>query len=219
MPLPKSPPTSIASSAVEGAIGQEAVSGVSENKVDPIEFWTRRGSWPKEYFRQDDQTRKDFREDFEKDSWFKKYWEPESNMTHLLARKRSVRSKNSESISTTASDQKSREGKSAPYKQTTKRVAQSHTEELMHSSPIEPVWDDVSPSGGCPLCDFSIAIIQQRYGAHSPQNRPQCAGAFGLDLLRSNSNRLRCSGAWKVGRVSIHILESATCMESCMARA
>jgi len=37
-------------------------------------------------------------------------------MTHLLARKRSVRSKNSESISTTASDQKSREDKSAPYK-------------------------------------------------------------------------------------------------------
>ena len=37
-------------------------------------------------------------------------------MTHLLARRRSVRSKSSESISTTASDQKSREGKSAPYK-------------------------------------------------------------------------------------------------------
>jgi hypothetical protein len=37
-------------------------------------------------------------------------------MTHLLARKKPVRSKNSESISTTASDQKSRESKSAPYK-------------------------------------------------------------------------------------------------------
>jgi hypothetical protein len=37
-------------------------------------------------------------------------------MAHLLARKRSVRSKNSESTSTTASDQKSREGKSAEYK-------------------------------------------------------------------------------------------------------
>jgi hypothetical protein len=100
------------------------VSGVNENKVSPIDYWTRRGSWPEEYFEQDDQTRKDFKREFEKDSWFEKYWEPESNINHLLARKNSsssLRDKSSESgstapSSTTPSDQKPREEKSAPYK-------------------------------------------------------------------------------------------------------
>lgn len=85
-PLQKRSRTSLASSAVEDAIGQEAMSGVSENKVNPIHYWTRKGSWPREYF---DQTKKDFRKDFEKDSWVQKYWEAESNMNHLFARKKS----------------------------------------------------------------------------------------------------------------------------------
>jgi hypothetical protein len=29
------------------------------------------GRWPEQYFKQDDQTRKDFNNDFEKDSWYK----------------------------------------------------------------------------------------------------------------------------------------------------
>jgi hypothetical protein len=69
-PLQKRPQTSLASSAVKDTIGQEVV---SENKVSPIDYWTRRGSWPEEYFEQDDQTRKDFEREFEEDSWFEKY--------------------------------------------------------------------------------------------------------------------------------------------------
>jgi hypothetical protein len=100
------------------------VNGVGENKVNPIHYWTRKGNWPKEYFEQEDQTRKDFKKYFEKDSWFEKYWEPESNMNHLLARKKSsssLRGKKRESSAgtpstTTPSDQKSREIKSASYK-------------------------------------------------------------------------------------------------------
>ena len=88
-PLQKRLRTSLTSSAVKDTIGQEVTSGVSENKVNPIDYWTRRGSWPKKYFEQDDQTRKDFKREFEKDSWFEKYWEPESNTNHLLARKKS----------------------------------------------------------------------------------------------------------------------------------
>jgi hypothetical protein len=68
---------------------------------------------------QDSQTRKDF----ERDSWFEKYWVPEMSMNHPLARKRSsscLRSKQSEAgsdlpSSTTPSDQKPREVKSTPY--------------------------------------------------------------------------------------------------------
>jgi hypothetical protein len=95
------------------------VSGAGENKVNPIHYWTRKGSWPKEYF-EDDQTTKDF----EKDNRFEQYWEPDSNMNHLLARKKSsssLRGKKRESSAgspstTTSSDQKPREIKSAPYK-------------------------------------------------------------------------------------------------------
>jgi len=118
--LQKRPRTSLENSAVEDTFGREVVNGASENKINPIDYWTRKGSWPKEYFKQDDRSRKDF----EKDSWFEKYWEEKSNMSHLLARKKSsssLRGKQSEpgsvtTSSTTPSDQKPREEKSADYK-------------------------------------------------------------------------------------------------------
>ncbi|QSS61777.1 hypothetical protein I7I51_03954 [Histoplasma capsulatum] len=47
---------------------QKAASGVYENKINPIYWWTRSGIWPKEYF------------------------EEGSNMSHLLARKKSTSS-------------------------------------------------------------------------------------------------------------------------------
>ncbi|KAK4981245.1 hypothetical protein LTR28_000001 [Elasticomyces elasticus] len=106
-------------SIVEDTVGHEAVSRFSENQVGPIEHWAQEGRWPKEYFRQDDRTRKDL----EKDSWFEKYWEEQSDMSHLLARKKSSpslrrkRSKDGSATpsSTTPSDEKQREVKSAPY--------------------------------------------------------------------------------------------------------
>ena len=72
---------------------------------------------------QDDQARKDFNKDFEEDSWYEKYWVPETNINHLLARRKSsssLRGKQSEASSaapssTTPSDQKPREAKSTPY--------------------------------------------------------------------------------------------------------
>ena len=53
-PLQKRPRTSLENFAVEDTFGQEAVNGVSENKINPVDYWTRKGSWPKEYFKQDD---------------------------------------------------------------------------------------------------------------------------------------------------------------------
>jgi hypothetical protein len=107
--------TSIANSVVE------TTSSVTNNETNPIDYWREHGRWPKEYFQQDDQAREDFKKDFEKDSWYEKYWVPEMNMNHLLARKKSsssLRGKRSEAgsatpSSTTPSDQK--EAKSIPY--------------------------------------------------------------------------------------------------------
>jgi hypothetical protein len=109
----KRPCTSI-HSALGDTFGQPAADGIANNKLNPIAYWIQNERWPKECFDQDDQTRKDF----EKDSWLEKYWEPESNMNHLLARKKSSssnRGKQSEASSTGSSDQKPRDVKSAPY--------------------------------------------------------------------------------------------------------
>ena len=75
------------------------MAGVSGKEINPIEYWRKEGTWPGEYF------------------------DLESNMNHLLARKKSsssIRGKQSEADSavprpTTPSDQKPREAKSTPY--------------------------------------------------------------------------------------------------------
>jgi hypothetical protein len=112
--LRKRPRTSLAGAAAKDTCDQEATNGSNGNNTNPVDYWREKGRWPESYFKQDDQTRKDF----EKDSWLEKYWEPESNMNHILARKKSSssnRGKQSEASSTGSSDQKPRDVKSAPY--------------------------------------------------------------------------------------------------------
>jgi hypothetical protein len=95
--------TSIVNSAFGDTLGQLAADGVINNKINPIDHWIETERWPKECFEQDDQTRRDF----EKDSWLEKYWELESNINHLLARKKSLssnRGKQLEASSTGSSD-------------------------------------------------------------------------------------------------------------------
>jgi hypothetical protein len=104
---------------VADTFSQSVTGGVSNNKINPVEYWIQKEKWPKECFERDDQTRKDF----EKDSRFEKYWELENNMSHLLAKQKSsssLRGKQSEAgsaapSSATPSDPKPREAKSAPY--------------------------------------------------------------------------------------------------------
>ncbi|KFY96416.1 hypothetical protein V500_02453 [Pseudogymnoascus sp. VKM F-4518 (FW-2643)] len=116
-PSPKRTRTSPRQFATGDISGETTASGVDVKEINPIEFWTRKQRWPKELFKQDDQTR----EDLEDDSWYEKYWLPEMN--HLLARKKSsssLRRRQSEAgsvttSSATPSDQKPREVKSAPY--------------------------------------------------------------------------------------------------------
>jgi hypothetical protein len=85
--------------SVADTINREAASADTKSEVNPTEYWIQNGSWPKEYFEQ------------------------ESDMSNVLARKKSSSSlwgKQSEAGSarpsfTATSDQKPREAKSAPY--------------------------------------------------------------------------------------------------------
>jgi hypothetical protein len=103
------------------SLADEATSGVTDNQTNPVDFWTEHRRWPKEYFKQDNRAREDFKKGFQDDSWYERYWIP--NMNHLLAKKKSsssLRGKQSEAgsatpSSTTPSDQKPREAKSIPY--------------------------------------------------------------------------------------------------------
>jgi hypothetical protein len=113
--------TSWAGAAVEDTCGQEETSSVPENKINPIEYWIRKTSWPKEYFTQDDQTRKDLEKDswieeFKDEDWFREQFGDISRMSHLLAKQKSSSSlRRKDSESDTTSDQKPREAKSTPY--------------------------------------------------------------------------------------------------------
>jgi hypothetical protein len=105
-PSQKRPRTSSSRSSIENTIGENTAVGVSRKDINPLEYWREELRWPKEYF------------------------EPESNMNHLLARKKSSSSlcgKQSEAGSaapsfTTPSDQKPREAKSALYQSPQYRI-------------------------------------------------------------------------------------------------
>jgi len=96
-PSQKRPRVSPPRSPTEHTIGETTAVGL--NEVNPLEYWRKELRWPKEYFH------------------------PENNMNPLLARKKSsssFRGRFSEASSaapssTTPSDQKPREAKSAPY--------------------------------------------------------------------------------------------------------
>ncbi|KAH8653941.1 hypothetical protein BGZ60DRAFT_158356 [Tricladium varicosporioides] len=95
----KRPRTSPPQPPIKDTIDKNAAINDSGEKISPLEYWRRELYWPKEYS------------------------EPENNMNHLLARKKSspsLRGNLSEAgsaapSSTTPSDQKPREAKSAPY--------------------------------------------------------------------------------------------------------
>ncbi|KAM3496778.1 hypothetical protein MY10362_009851 [Beauveria mimosiformis] len=88
-PAPRPPPKRL-----RAAVGDTFTAGDNRDPNYPIEFWVREGSWPHDYIQPD--------------------------MEHALARQRSsnsLRRKRSDSAtSTTPSDQRAREEKSAPYR-------------------------------------------------------------------------------------------------------
>lgn len=111
-PPSKRPRTLPPSCTVEDTSNQKVKSAI-DKKTQPITHWIREGSWPKEYFEQDNQTKEGLeRYTCLEDSLVKKM------MADILAKKKSsssLRRKDSESSLATPSDQQPREAKSSKY--------------------------------------------------------------------------------------------------------
>lgn len=123
-PPSKRPRTSLPDCAVE--VELQAANDTSKHNADPIETWTRTKRWPSQYFEQDNQ----FKEEFENDSWLEEQMvEPNQVVQYVEIDGRryprpirkvptSLRRKQSDSSLSESSDQKRRESKSAPYRDT-----------------------------------------------------------------------------------------------------
>ena len=127
----KRPQTSPSSYINRKESDQVPASDVSEASTNPLQHWVQTGKWPKEYFEQDSQVRKDFKrgktlQNRRQKTWLQEYYtrEPFRKMhaftgSHdFLSRKKSSASlhrKQSQSSSQTPSDQLSRERKSSQY--------------------------------------------------------------------------------------------------------
>lgn len=106
---------------------KDEVANTIDEIVDSLEYWTRNKTWPKVYFDQDSQVKKDFEHNSEQDSWLEEmrkystysvqYVEIQGFRIPRPVRKlpTSARRKKSDSSLTESSNSKTREAKSAPY--------------------------------------------------------------------------------------------------------
>lgn len=118
--------TKPSSCIAEKELHPEAATDISENCLDPLQYWIQTGRWRKDYFEQDSQVREDFKrgkspEIFKERDRLREFYAMHGfpHLPHLFARKRSSSSlsrKTSQSSLKTPSDQLPREAKSAQYK-------------------------------------------------------------------------------------------------------
>jgi primosomal protein N'' len=111
-PPPNRPRTLPPSCAVDDTSNQKAKSDI-DKKTQPITHWIREGSWPKEYFEQDNQTK----EGLERYTCLEDFLIKQM-MANVLTKKKSsssLRRKDSEPSLATPSDQQPRETKSSKY--------------------------------------------------------------------------------------------------------
>ena len=126
-PPPSKRPRTSAQSTTEGQ-PQEAERNISTSVADPLKSWVLNERWPSEYFEPDNQAREDI---LERDSWLEEQMEQPPPPTvqyveiHGFRYPRpiqktpaSLRRKQSDSSLSGSSDQKKRESKSAPYRDT-----------------------------------------------------------------------------------------------------
>ncbi|KAL8971905.1 MAG: hypothetical protein Q9197_003032 [Variospora fuerteventurae] len=121
---PKQARTSPPSCKTEAEPHKKAESDTSKSNADPVETWIHTKRWPSHYFRQDSQVR----EDFEHDSWLEELMEESNQVVQYVEingaryprpmRKlpTSLRRRQSDTSLNSSSHQKSRESKSAPYR-------------------------------------------------------------------------------------------------------
>lgn len=123
---------------------KESATDIIEKTADPLEYWTVTKRWPKEYFEQDSQVRKDL----EQDSWKEeqmddstpsiKYVEVNGLRLPCPIRKvpTSLRRKQSDSSISESCDQTNREKKSAPYRTTRYTTLLEGKGSYMHKSDL-----------------------------------------------------------------------------------
>ncbi|KAG4419338.1 hypothetical protein IFR04_007486 [Cadophora malorum] len=181
-PLPATPsqkrPRTSPRSPLKDTISENAAVGGSGKEINPIEYWRKEGTWPEEYFN------------------------PEGNMSHLLARKKSLsslRAKQSEAgsttpSSTTPSDQKPREAKSSPY------ARPSYETVLATKGSFLDKCDNGIEKAGRDLCQ-NLLYSEQTY----PQN-----SLFRNDLFDTTCRKIRNRNETMVIRdISLLIVPSA----------
>ncbi|KAL9616322.1 MAG: hypothetical protein Q9160_008801 [Pyrenula sp. 1 TL-2023] len=125
-PPSKRPRTLPPSGTAEIDPKKERAKDINEKTANPLEYWTLNKRWPKEYFEQDSQVRRDL----EQDSWLEEQMENSSQAVKYVEangwrlpcpiRKvpTSLRRKQSDSSLSESCDQTNREKKSAPYRTT-----------------------------------------------------------------------------------------------------
>jgi len=145
-PPSKRPRTSPPSCTAEVELKEkkERPSDINEKDAKPLEYWTRTKRWPKEYFEQDSQ----IREDLEQDSWLEEQMENSTEVVKYVEtngwrlpcpiRKAptSVRRKQSDSSLNGSSDQKSRESKSANYRNASYTILLERKGSYMNESKV-----------------------------------------------------------------------------------
>ncbi|KAF2191729.1 hypothetical protein K469DRAFT_341284 [Zopfia rhizophila CBS 207.26] len=170
----------------EEASGVRAASRAID-EINPIDYWRKEGSWPKEYFEQDDQTRAYLTRDLEEESWLEKYWVP--NMDRLLARKKSSSSlrriqseSGSSAPSSTTPSEKPREEKSSPYNHVRYEV-------LLSTKSVFMDEDDEGPERECR--EFCRVLLE------ADQQVPEVS-RFSAAAFKSTCRRLRRANEAKV---------------------
>ena len=172
-------------------------------EIDPIDYWRKEGSWPKKYFEQDEDTRAYLTRDLDEESWFKNFFLPGMERTDrlegkegvermraLLARKKSsstLRRVQSQSGSlaqntTTPSDQKPRETKSAEYKHV------RYETELATKGSFMKEDDEGVKKESKDACRTLLEV---------KQNTPE-ASRFCDDIFKSTCERVRTANEAKV---------------------
>jgi hypothetical protein len=166
------PRTSPPRSPLEDTIGENTVVDISGKEIDPLEYWRKEFRWPKEYF------------------------EPESNMNHLLARKKSTSSScgKQSAVGSTTSSQKSREAKSTPY------AHPSYETELAKRDSFMDIFDEGIKKASGEFCQ-TLLCSEQTY----PQD-----SLFRDDLFDTTCQNIRNRNEAMVIRdISLLIVPSA----------